>query len=28
VRGGVASGQGLVHFLVPPRRFWEDVRFT
>jgi hypothetical protein len=28
VRGGAASGSGVVHFLVPPRRFWEDVRFT
>jgi hypothetical protein len=28
VRGGVTDGSGVVHFLVPPRRFWEDVRFT
>ncbi len=25
---GRVTGQGLVHFLVPPRRFWEDIGFT
>jgi Alkylmercury lyase len=28
VRSGVANGRGVIHFLVPPRRFWDDVRFT
>lgn len=27
-RGGVVSGEALVHFLVPARRFWEDIGFT
>ena len=28
VRNGVATGDGVVHFAVPPRRFWENVAFT
>jgi ribonuclease HI len=28
VRGGVVSGDAVVHFAVPPRRFWENVAFT
>ena len=28
VTGGVVSGEGLVHFLVPVRRFWDDIGFT
>jgi Alkylmercury lyase len=28
VRCGEANGSGVVHLLVPPRRFWDDVRFT
>lgn len=24
----VAGGQGVVHFVVPPRRFWENVGYT
>jgi DNA-binding transcriptional MocR family regulator len=27
-RGGTVDGAGLVHFLVPPRRFWDDIGFT
>lgn len=26
--GELASGDGLVHLAVPPRRFWENVGFT
>ena len=26
--GGRVSGDAVVHFLVPPRRFWEDIGFT
>jgi hypothetical protein len=25
---GVVHGQGIIHFLVPPRRFWDDIEFT
>ncbi len=28
VSGGKVSGEALVHFLVPARRFWEDIGFT
>jgi ribonuclease HI len=28
VRGGCLHGSGVVHFAVPPRRFWENVAFT
>lgn len=28
VRNGVVSPEGLVHFVVPPRRFWDDIGFT
>ena len=28
VRNGAPAGSGLVHFAVPPRRFWENVAFT
>jgi len=28
VRGGSLHGSGVVHFAVPPRRFWENVAFT
>ena len=28
VRGGVVSGPGIVHFLVPARRFWDDIGYT
>ena len=28
VRGGRLHGSGVVHFAVPPRRFWENVAFT
>ena len=28
VRNGVVSSEGLVHFLVPPRSFWDDIAFT
>jgi hypothetical protein len=27
-RGGGVAGQALVHFVVPPRRFWENVGYT
>jgi hypothetical protein len=27
-RGGRVQGQALVHFVVPPRRFWENVGYT
>ncbi len=26
--GELLDGEGLVHFAVPPRRFWENVAFT
>jgi hypothetical protein len=26
--GELVSGEGLVHFVVPPRRFWENVAYT
>jgi DNA-binding transcriptional MocR family regulator len=26
--GELEGGDGLVHFVVPPRRFWENVAFT
>ena len=26
--GALADGDGVVHFLVPPRRFWDNVAFT
>ncbi len=28
VVGGVVSPDGLVHLLVPARRFWDDIGFT
>lgn len=28
VRGGAANSEGVIHFAVPPRRFWENVAFT
>ena len=27
-RDGVVAPGGLVHFVVPPRRFWDDIEFT
>ncbi len=27
-RGGVVSGEGVVHFLVPAREFWNDIGHT
>lgn len=26
--GALVEGEGLVHFVVPPKRFWENVGFT
>ncbi|NIP57205.1 MAG: hypothetical protein GWM92_03530, partial [Gemmatimonadetes bacterium] len=26
--GEVVGAEGVIHFLVPPRRFWENVGFT
>ena len=28
VRNRIVSGDGLVHFLVPAARFWDDIGFT
>lgn len=28
VASGAVTGEGLVHFIVPPSRWWEDIRFT
>jgi alkylmercury lyase-like protein len=28
VADGVVSGEAIVHFLVPPRRFWDDIHYT
>jgi len=28
VRGGQVRGSGVIHFAVPPRRFWDNVAFT
>ena len=28
VRDGRVSGEGVVHFLVPAREFWDDIGFT
>jgi hypothetical protein len=28
VRNRIVSGEGLVHFLVPAARFWDDIGFT
>jgi hypothetical protein len=28
VRNRRVDGEGLVHFLVPARRFWDDIGFT
>lgn len=28
VSAGIVSGAGLVHFLVPARRFWDDIGYT
>jgi hypothetical protein len=28
VFGGKVLGEALVHFLVPSRRFWDDIGFT
>jgi len=28
VQGGQVAGHGIVHFLVPARRFWDDIGFT
>jgi hypothetical protein len=28
VSAGKVRGDALVHFLVPARRFWEDIGFT
>lgn len=27
-RGAFVAGDGVVHFAIPPRRFWENVAFT
>ena len=26
--GGIVSGEGIVHFLVPARHFWDDIGYT
>jgi alkylmercury lyase-like protein len=26
--GALASPEGIIHFVVPPRRFWENIGFT
>lgn len=26
--GGLVRGEAVIHFLVPPRRFWDDIGFT
>lgn len=26
--GGIVQGDGIVHFLVPARRFWDDIGYT
>jgi hypothetical protein len=28
VAGGTVQGKGIVHFLVPARRFWDDIGYT
>jgi hypothetical protein len=28
VSGGVVHGEGIVHFLVPARHFWDDIGYT
>lgn len=28
LREGAIAGDGVVHFVLPPRRFWENVAFT
>jgi hypothetical protein len=28
VRNGIVAGDGMVHFLVPAARFWDDIGFT
>ena len=28
VSGGIVNGTGLVHFLVPASRFWDDIGYT
>ncbi len=28
IRNGVVRPDGLVHFVVPARRFWDDIGFT
>lgn len=28
VRDGVLAGRGIVHFVVPARRWWEDIVFN
>jgi hypothetical protein len=28
VEGGAVRGDGVIHFLVPPRSFWDDIGFT
>ncbi len=28
VKHGAVAGDGVIHFVVPPRRFWENVAFT
>jgi hypothetical protein len=28
VRGGRITGDGLVHYAVPPRRFWDNIAYT
>jgi len=28
VRGGALHGDALIHFVVPPRKFWENVAYT
>jgi Alkylmercury lyase/Reverse transcriptase-like len=28
VRGGRMEGDGVIHFAVPPRRFWDNIAFT
>jgi hypothetical protein len=28
VADGVVTGEAIVHFLVPPHRFWDDIHYT
>lgn len=27
-KSGIVQGAGILHFLVPPRQFWDDIGFT